>query len=105
MVEVQKDPMEPAKFKINQKIPGPPPSPPAPVMHSPPRKITADEQKKSGRSHLVFLAGRILADTPCLSISAVHLMVKMEPLPSLSIPSLLSYQKLFTYLPSSIEKR
>lgn len=46
MVEVQKDPMEPAKFKINQKIPGPPPSPPAPVMHSPPRKITAEEQKK-----------------------------------------------------------
>lgn len=46
MVEVQKDPMEPARFKINQKIPGPPPSPPAPVMHSPPRKITAEEQKK-----------------------------------------------------------
>lgn len=46
MVEVQKDPMEPAKFKINQKIPGPPPSPPAPVMHSPPRKITAEEQSK-----------------------------------------------------------
>lgn len=46
MVEVQKDPLEPAKFKINQKIPGPPPSPPAPVMHSPPRKITAEEQNK-----------------------------------------------------------
>lgn len=46
MVEVQKDPMEPAKFKINQKIPGPPPSPPAPVMHSPPRKATAEENSK-----------------------------------------------------------
>lgn len=46
MVEAQKDPMEPARFKINQKIPGPPPSPPAPVMHSPPRKITAEEQGK-----------------------------------------------------------
>lgn len=46
MVEVQKDPMEPAKFKINQKIPAPPPSPPAPVMHSPPRKITAEEQNE-----------------------------------------------------------
>lgn len=46
MVEVQKDPMEPAKFKINQKIPGPPPSPPAPIMHSPPRKPTADEQSQ-----------------------------------------------------------
>ncbi|VDM68433.1 unnamed protein product, partial [Strongylus vulgaris] len=36
MVEEQKDPMEPPK--INQKIPRAPPSPPAPVMHSPPRK-------------------------------------------------------------------
>lgn len=46
MVKVQQDPMEPARFKINQKIPGPPPSPPAPVMHSPPRKTTAEEQSK-----------------------------------------------------------
>lgn len=46
MVEVQKDPMEPSRFKINQKIPVAPSSPPAPVMHSPPRKITAEEQSK-----------------------------------------------------------
>lgn len=39
MVEAQQDPMEPPKFKINQKIPRPPPSPPAPVMHSPTRKV------------------------------------------------------------------
>ena len=39
MVEAQKDPMEPPKFKINQKLPKPPPSPPAPVMHSPTRKV------------------------------------------------------------------
>jgi len=39
MVEAQKDPMEPPKFKINQKIPRAPPSPPAPVMHSPTRKV------------------------------------------------------------------
>ncbi|CAI5453112.1 unnamed protein product [Caenorhabditis angaria] len=44
MVEEQKDPMEPPKFKINQKIPRAPPSPPAPVMHSPPRKMTAKDQ-------------------------------------------------------------
>ncbi|VDN90980.1 unnamed protein product [Brugia pahangi] len=44
MVEVQQDPMEPPKFKINQKIPRAPPSPPAPVMHSPPRKTTVKEQ-------------------------------------------------------------
>lgn len=31
MVEAQVDPMEPPKFKINQKIPRGPPSPPAPV--------------------------------------------------------------------------
>lgn len=46
MVEVQKDPMEPARFKLNQKVPAPPPSPPAPVMHSPPRKATAEENSK-----------------------------------------------------------
>uniref|UniRef100_A0A183I4B4 SKIP_SNW domain-containing protein n=1 Tax=Onchocerca flexuosa TaxID=387005 RepID=A0A183I4B4_9BILA len=39
MVEVQQDPMEPPKFKINQKIPRAPSSPPAPIMHSPPRKV------------------------------------------------------------------
>lgn len=44
MVEVQQDPMEPPKFKINQKIPRPPPSPPAPVLHSPTRKVTVKEQ-------------------------------------------------------------
>mmetsp|Transcript_55194 Transcript_55194/g.76540 ORF Transcript_55194/g.76540 Transcript_55194/m.76540 type:complete len:532 (+) Transcript_55194:78-1673(+) len=45
MVDVQKDPMEPPKFKTNKKIPRGPPSPPAPVMHSPPRKVTAEEQQ------------------------------------------------------------
>uniref|UniRef100_A0A4W5P4J1 SNW domain-containing protein 1 n=1 Tax=Hucho hucho TaxID=62062 RepID=A0A4W5P4J1_9TELE len=39
MVEMQKDPMEPPRFKINKKIPRGPPSPPAPVMHSPSRKV------------------------------------------------------------------
>lgn len=46
MVEAQKDPLEPPRFRINQKVPPPPPSPPAPVMHSPPRKITSEEHKK-----------------------------------------------------------
>ncbi|VDK74876.1 unnamed protein product [Onchocerca ochengi] len=44
MVEVQQDPMEPPKFKINRKIPRAPPSPPPPVMHSPPRKTTVELQ-------------------------------------------------------------
>lgn len=39
MVEAQVDPMEPPKFKINKKIPRAPPSPPAPVLHSPSRKV------------------------------------------------------------------
>ncbi|KAI9654757.1 MAG: mRNA splicing protein [Bathelium mastoideum] len=39
----QQDPMEPPKFK-HKKIPRGPPSPPPPVLHSPPRKVTAEEQ-------------------------------------------------------------
>jgi len=44
MVEVQQDPMEPPRFRTNKKIPRGPPSPPAPVMHSPTRKLTQKEQ-------------------------------------------------------------
>jgi len=46
MVEAQLDPMEPPKFRINKKIPRGPPSPPAPVLHSPSRKVTVKEQKE-----------------------------------------------------------
>ena len=46
MVEMQRDPMEPPRFKINKKIPRGPPSPPAPVMHSPSRKMTVKEQQE-----------------------------------------------------------
>lgn len=44
IVHRQVDPMEPPKFKA-KKIPRGPPSPPAPVMHSPPRKLTAADQE------------------------------------------------------------
>src|SRR5690606_7523570 len=44
IVEKQIDPMEPPKFK-HKKIPRGPPSPPPPVMHSPPRKLTAADQE------------------------------------------------------------
>lgn len=44
MVDVQVDPMEPPKFKTNKKIPRGPPSPPVPVLHSPPRKVSVKEQ-------------------------------------------------------------
>mmetsp|Transcript_50609 Transcript_50609/g.127112 ORF Transcript_50609/g.127112 Transcript_50609/m.127112 type:complete len:700 (+) Transcript_50609:190-2289(+) len=42
MVEMPVDPLEPPKFK-HKKVMGGPPSPPAPVMHSPPRKLTREE--------------------------------------------------------------
>jgi SNW domain-containing protein 1 len=44
MVTVQEDPFEPPKFKT-KRIPRGPPSPPVPVLHSPPRKVTAEEQE------------------------------------------------------------
>lgn len=44
LVDVQLDPMEPPKFKTNKKIPRGPPSPPVPVLHSPPRKVSIEEQ-------------------------------------------------------------
>uniref|UniRef100_F1L1L4 SKI-interacting protein SKIP SNW domain-containing protein n=1 Tax=Ascaris suum TaxID=6253 RepID=F1L1L4_ASCSU len=73
MVEEQKDPMEPPKFRINQKIPRAPPSPPAPVMHSPTRKTTVKEQAdwkippcisnwKNPKGYTVALDKRLAAD-------------------------------------------
>ncbi|KAK1538476.1 SKIP/SNW domain-containing protein [Colletotrichum paranaense] len=44
IVERQRDPMEPPKFK-HKKIPRGPPSPPPPVLRSPPRKLTAKDQE------------------------------------------------------------
>lgn len=44
IVQRQQDPMEPPKHKI-KKIPRGPPSPPPPIMHSPPRKLTAEDQE------------------------------------------------------------
>merc|ERR1719340_496395 len=73
MVEVQKDPMEPARFKINKRVPRGPPSPPAPVMHSPTRKVTAKEQQdwkippcisnwKNAKGYTIPLDKRLAAD-------------------------------------------
>eukprot|EP00002_Diphylleia_rotans_P039411 TRINITY_DN912_c0_g1_i1.p1 TRINITY_DN912_c0_g1~~TRINITY_DN912_c0_g1_i1.p1 ORF type:complete len:569 (+),score=147.50 TRINITY_DN912_c0_g1_i1:93-1799(+) len=44
LVEAPKDPLEPPKFK-HKKVPRGPPSPPAPVLHSPPRQLTAKDQQ------------------------------------------------------------
>jgi SNW domain-containing protein 1 len=43
MVEAALDPMEPPKFK-HKKLPRGPPSPPPPILHSPTRKVTKEEQ-------------------------------------------------------------
>jgi len=45
MSEVIEDPLEPPRFK-HKKIPRGPPSPPPPILRSPPRKATAQEQKE-----------------------------------------------------------
>jgi len=37
------DPLQPPKYK-HQKLPPPPPPAPVPVLHSPPRKVTAEDQ-------------------------------------------------------------
>jgi len=44
MVEAPLDPLEPPRFKTNKKIPKAAPSPPAPVLHSPPRKLSQADQ-------------------------------------------------------------
>lgn len=72
IVERQLDPMEPPKFK-HKKIPHGPPSPPPPVMHSPPRKLTAEDQEawripppvsnwKNPKGYTVPLDKRLAAD-------------------------------------------
>ncbi len=72
IVARQEDPMEPPKFK-HKKIPGRAPSPPPPVMHSPPRKLTAEDQEawripppvsnwKNPKGYTVPLDKRLAAD-------------------------------------------
>lgn len=72
IVERQQDPMEPPKFKY-KKIPRGPPSPPPPVMHSPPRKLRAEDQEawkipppvsnwKNPKGYTVPLDKRLAAD-------------------------------------------
>ncbi|KAF7490601.1 SNW domain-containing protein 1 [Sarcoptes scabiei] len=73
VVDVQRDPLEPPRFKINKKIPQAPPSPPPPVMHSPTRKLTVKEQQdwrippcisnwKNARGYTIPLDKRLAAD-------------------------------------------
>lgn len=61
------------RFKINQKIPRGPPSPPAPILHSPTRKVTVKEQQewkippcisnwKNAKGYTIPLDKRLAAD-------------------------------------------
>lgn len=72
LVEMPVDPLEPAKFK-HKKVPRGPPSPPPPVMHSPPRKVSKDEiadwnippcisNWKNPRGYTIPLDKRLAAD-------------------------------------------
>ncbi|KAK4541070.1 mRNA splicing protein [Oleoguttula mirabilis] len=72
IVQRQQDPMEPPKHKM-KKVPRGPPSPPPPVMHSPPRKLTAEDQEawkipppvsnwKNPKGYTVPLDKRLAAD-------------------------------------------
>ena len=70
--ETPKDPFDPPKFS-HKRAPKPPPSPPAPVLHSPPRKVSNEEQKnwaippcisnwKNAKGYTIALDKRLAAD-------------------------------------------
>lgn len=72
MSTVQEDPLEPPKFK-HKKIPRAADEPPAPVLHSPPRAVTAQDQKdwmippcisnwKNNKGYTIPLDKRLAAD-------------------------------------------
>jgi len=72
LVDQQVDPMAPPKHK-HTKIPRGPPSPPVPVLHSPPRKVTVHDQQswkippcvsnwKNARGYTIPLDKRLAAD-------------------------------------------
>ncbi|KAI4598943.1 mRNA splicing protein [Pestalotiopsis sp. 9143b] len=82
IVERQRDPMEPPKFK-HKKIPRGPPSPPPPIMRSPPRKLTAQDQEdwkipppisnwKNSKGFTVPLDKRLAADGRGLQDVAIN---------------------------------
>ena len=72
MTEAPQDPFEPPKFR-HRRVPRGPGSPPVPVMHSPPRNLTAEDQKdwqippcvskwKNTRGYTIPLDKRMAAD-------------------------------------------
>jgi SNW domain-containing protein 1 len=72
MTELSKDPLEPVKFR-HKRIPRDTVSPPVPIMHSPPRKLTLKDQQdwkiapsisnwKNQRGYTIPLEMRLSAD-------------------------------------------
>jgi SNW domain-containing protein 1 len=72
LVEMPKDPLEPPKFKY-QKAPPVPGSPPVPVLHSPPKKLSKDERDawkippcisnwKNPKGYIISLDKRLATD-------------------------------------------
>lgn len=72
MVDAAEDPLAPPKFK-HKKVPAGPPSPPPPVLRSPPRKLTAKDQEdwyippsvsnwKNPKGFTIALDKRVAAD-------------------------------------------
>ncbi|OQR97671.1 puff-specific protein Bx42-like [Achlya hypogyna] len=72
MVEAPVDPMQPPKYKHKKAVRGPG-SPPVPVMHSPPRKLTVQDQQswkippcisnwKNAKGYTIALDKRLAAD-------------------------------------------
>ncbi|KAJ1033018.1 hypothetical protein NDA16_000297 [Ustilago loliicola] len=72
MTEAARDPLEPPRHRFKKVAPGPP-SPPPPVLRSPPRKVTAQEQKdwmippaisnwKNNKGYTIPLDKRLAAD-------------------------------------------
>lgn len=82
MVEAQVDPMEPPKH-ANMKVPRAPSSAPVPILHSPPRKLTIEDQQawkippcvsnwKNARGFIIPLDKRLAADGRGLGEASIN---------------------------------
>eukprot|EP00756_Hemistasia_phaeocysticola_P053759 Hpha_TRINITY_DN29710_c0_g1::TRINITY_DN29710_c0_g1_i1::g.2615::m.2615/K06063/SNW1, SKIIP, SKIP; SNW domain-containing protein 1 len=82
MVEAPKDPLEPPKFRV-KKAPARAPSPPVPVQHEPPRKLTMKDMEmwkvppcisnwKNPKGYTIPLDKRLAADGRGLQAAAVN---------------------------------
>ena len=82
MVEKQADPLDPPKFR-HKRMPRGPPSPPPAILHSPPKKLTLQDQQewkvppcvsswKNQKGYTIPLDKRLVADGRNLEFSSVN---------------------------------